>query len=494
MRRAFLFFLVLFSIAPASAELLAPPYLQNRTQGSVDVYWVETSPQPRQVRWLRQRAESTVSSAEELSFRAREIEEFPQLANSPKRYLHHVTLRGLEGHRTVRYTVHFPQAPLAGIVSALPTSKERVRLIALADSETEPESTGKPAKWGTPEEPKRKYLVDQTTGMRENLKVIAQREPDALLIAGDLVESGGEQRDWDEFWRQFGELAGTIPLLPSPGNHEYYAGPRHGQYGTEASLNSISKYRTYFHPLGPEKKPLYYRKDLGLVTVISLDSVDGLPHRSARDCNHYLQAAGNFAPDHNPGSPQWEWLEDQLQECQKQDRFVVVMFHHCPYSSGVHGFPAGSRENEDPQSGQPMRDLAPILLKYGVEVLLSGHDEMYERSEVSGVEVLSDGRQREHTLQVYDVGIAGDGLRGPRRNNEFARFLAYRDAPEAWKDGRLISGGRHYGHLEIDVTPGPGGWRAKLTPVYILPTKTGGAWSFQRRHYKDTVVLESTAK
>lgn len=167
------------------------------------------------------------------------------------------------------------------------------------------------------------------------------------------------------------------------------------------------------------------------------------------------------------------------------------MFHHCPYSSGPHGKPPGTAKGEDPQSGRPTRVLMPMFLKYGVDLTLCGHDEMYERSEIEGVEVLPDGRRRSHTLQVYDVGMAGDGLRGPEVDNPYAKFLAFRDAPEVWEHGRLVSGGRHYGHLTIKVVPKGKGWTATLTPVYILPHKTDSGWSFERREYPDRVVLTS---
>ncbi len=46
-------------------------------------------------------------------------------------------------------------------------------------------------------------------------------------------------------------------------------------------------------------------------------------------------------------------------------------------------------------------------MRYGVDAVLSGHDEMWERSEVSGEKILSNGDTEPHTIQFYDVGIGG---------------------------------------------------------------------------------------
>ena len=467
------------------------PYLQNLSEDSVELYWTSTHKTPVEVSWGKKRSVSQARPAPELAYHPVEQQDFPELKEAPTKYLHRVTLSGLKPGQKVSYTVHFPAAPYQNSFRTLPSRQGSVRLIAFADSETEPESTGNPARWGTENEPKRRYLVDQTDGFRAHLAAIADRRPDALLIAGDLVESGGEQRDWDEFWKQTGRLAGSIPLLPCPGNHEYYAGPKHGTYTDDGSRWAIDKYRSYFHPNGSEKAPHYYSQDLGPAVLLSLDSGNGRPHGGHADTNHYLRGA-DFTEDFHEGSAQYMWLESQLEKAQSSGKFSVVMFHHCPYSSGGHGHAPGPKGHEtDPQSGQPLRELTPLFMRYGVDLVLSGHDEMFERSEIQGLQTLPDGRKVPHSIQFYDVGVAGDGLRSPDRVNEWSKFLAYRDSQEIWKDDVLMEGGRHYGHLEIDVQPTSTGWRAELRPVYILPRKTTKGWTFERKLYTDVVKLSS---
>ena len=195
-----------------------------------------------------------------------------------------------------------------------------------------------------------------------------------------------------------------------------------------------------------------------------------------------------------PRSPQYRWLEQTLKAAQQRNGFTFVVAHHCPYSSGVHGLPPGRGGGLAPFSGLPLRALTPLFQRYGVDALFTGHDEMYERSAVPGHERLPDGTTREHLLQVYDVGVAGDGLRGPVEGavNPHRAFLAHEDSPEQWKNGVLVDGGKHYGHLEVNVEPvGETAWRAQLDMVYLFPVMDadGAVRSFERRLYDDRIEL-----
>ena len=147
------------------------------------------------------------------------------------------------------------------------------------------------------------------------------------------------------------------------------------------------------------------------------------------------------------------------------------------------------------QSGVPMRVLTSLFKKYGVDAVFAGHDEMYEHSLVDGV-------------RFFDIGIGGDGLRGPYMgedgkfelpsNNAYQLFLAHLDAPEIWSGNQLTDGGKHYGHLEVNVTFEDGEWRAELTPVYVFPMMdesgevirdSSGRPLFERRIYDDVTLM-----
>ena len=145
-----------------------------------------------------------------------------------------------------------------------------------------------------------------------------------------------------------------------------------------------------------------------------------------------------------------------------------------------------------------MRVILPLLFRYGVDAVFSGHDEMLERSLVTGTETLADGATRPHSIHFYDVGIGGDGLRGPSKgfDNPYRKFLAHEQAPEVWKGKQLVSGGKHYGHLEVNVARNAEGqWQAELTPVQVFPLldSDGKVAGWERRTYEDVVTLTAAS-
>lgn len=454
---------------PARADFRVRPYLQNLTPTSVEVIWFSDGAGAGELRCDRRRWKSQPEPMPTLAYPEWEQQTFFEGAAPTFPYRHRLTLTRLKPGRRYPFSVTQGQETFQGHLRTAPEGRTGVRFVAFADSETEPESSGNRVAWPQLHgQEKRLYLVDQTVGYQANLQVIKKRRPDFLVIAGDLVESGGEQRDWDEFWLHADRDLAEIPIIAAPGNHEYYNGPHQGRYQQPYSEQAIARFDSYF----PQAR--YRAHYWGPVCVLVLDLCNGLPHQSDADTNFYLENRRDF----NPGSVQYRWLEQQLKEASRRAAFTFVTFHHCPYSSGVHGLAPGQQRGQDPQSGVPTRALMPLFKKYRVAALLTGHDEMFERSLVDGI-------------HVYDLGIAGDGLRGPKTDNPQRKFLAHLDSPEVWRDGVLQDGGKHYGHLEIEVEPHREGWRAVLTPVYVFPVcdARGQVVRFERRVYPDVVEL-----
>jgi hypothetical protein len=420
-------------------------------------------------------------------------------------WLHGVQLTGLEAGTSYQYRVSQDKDEAKNTFLTMPDEIAPLRFIVYADSETEPESTGKHAHWTGSDSStlERKYPVDQTTGYAQNLKVIQQRQPAFVAIAGDLVQSGGEQRDWDEFWSHNSKIAGSTFIMPALGNHDYFGGPGVlGKYATEDSERAVSKYKTYFDlpDNGTDNEnsaERYYVLNYGVATLIVLDGTDSQPHRSEFDTNWRLKGEGDggFAPDWQPGSEQYRWLENELKRAQAGSRFTFVMFHGAPWTSGVHGRPPGEKPGHDILSAQPLQSLTPLFLTYGVDAVFNGHDEMYEHSIISGIEVTPGGDKRDHEVHFYDIGIGGDGLRGPDDlvMNPHRTFLAHSDAPEVYgPDGVLMDGGKHYGHIEVNIEQNPGGhWQAQLDAVYVFPLMdaAGRVLGFERRLYDDSYTL-----
>ncbi|SER25306.1 Purple acid Phosphatase, N-terminal domain [Gracilibacillus ureilyticus] len=485
-------------------------------------------------------------------------------------YKHTVTIEGLEPNETYQYTVIQGEESHTSSFRTYPESDdwEEVTLIAFSDTETEPYGALEHREWelhtinpyaaGSEERPGPgslfdqkfgnqsrngmflvRYPLDQQTALNENLSHIEAANPDALLIAGDLAQGSGYQPAWDEFWRHFsGEftsLASKTPLLPALGNWETYASIN-GGYGSDEDRSpaviSRNKYHEYFDtpgdPQNPQYKDSYYRTDIGPITLLTLDSTNGIPDESTKTDTYtgevyseddsvlneqvwaeqgvegdpYISTdtQGEFTaedynqaftrvfedttiddsdlPNFNPGTEQYKWVEEQLKDAREKGQIIMVQFHHAPYSSGVHGAPP-NHEYADNQSGIAMRVYSPMFEQYGVSVVISGHDEMFERS---WVDLNEDGIG----FHVYDVGVAADGLRGekmikdesgkyvPQNYNTYTEWSATRNEPELWgtnEDGvkHLHDGGLHYGHLQMDFEKTESGTELTLSPVYIFP-------------------------
>lgn len=485
------------------------PYVQNPAPDAMTVRWLSEAETPGVLSVETPDGPRTLHSQPTLA-RTLAYNPFKEEPGGPHPGLpwrHTVRVTGLKPGTRYSYRVRQGAEEHAASFRTAPAGsfEQPIRFIVYADSETEPESTtSPPVDWPAPPNSNRpegidKYLADQTTGYRENCRLIAARRPDFIAIAGDIVECGGEQRDWDEFWRHnagdFGAVASSVPIVAAIGNHENYAGPG-GGYSAEGANFAVDKFLTYFEvpPNGAANAKhvgRYHRLDYGPISLITVDSSDGLPHKTVSDTNHLLE--GSNAPDFNPGSEQYRWLEAELADAQQKSRFTFVQFHHTMYGSGPHSIPFG-QPNFSGQSGIAMRVIQPLLFRYGVDAVFSGHDEMLERSLVTGTETLPGGATRPHSIHFYDVGMGGDGLRGPAAgfDNPYRQFLAHDNAPEVWNGRQLVSGGKHYGHLEVNVgLSAAGQWQAELTPVQVFPLvdAAGKVVGWERRTWDDMVTL-----
>ena len=251
-----------------------------------------------------------------------------------------------------------------------------------------------------------------------------------------------------------------------------------------------------------DRSQMFHRVDYGPVTFLFLDTNNGDDSDPEKDTNIYLFRGANQwnlptgrSPDFNPGSRQYTWLTNNLADAQRNAKFTFVVNHHCPYSVGYHNR-TNVTESGEWLSGRAVRTLTDTMLKYGVAGWLCGHDEIMEHSRISGTETLPDGTTRAAMLNVFDMGTAGDGLRGKqitKEANRYEVFRAQKDAPEIYNQNNiLVDGGKHYGHMEVNVREvEPGLWTATMEPVYVFVHKdaNGKAAGFERRVYADVTVL-----
>ncbi|MFN4243501.1 MAG: metallophosphoesterase [Tepidisphaerales bacterium] len=483
-------------------------------------------------------------------------------------YKHTVDVRSLLPNSTYTYTVRQGTEVFTRTFRTAPTAStwDRIRFIAMSDSETEPAGRVTRREWAPgfggenrPAAPGSawasrfgtaslggvqvlRYAMTEQEGFTRNLQVVESRDPAFIMMPGDLVQGAGYQPGWDEFFRftagEFGDVLTRRAILPAYGNWETFAAAS-GGYGSSSDrrpvVRSRYRYKTFFDMPSngtPAHQDNYYRIDYGPITIITLDSTKGDPEdfrsnyppeqrltgqqytgpgtdtQSSFELAGYAAAAAqlglvNDLSPYNPGSVQWNWARAQLADARARGQIIFVQFHHAPYSDGEHGLPMNHVDSSG-QGGTPMRVYHPMFEEFSVAAVISGHSEMFERS---FVDENGDGIG----VHYYDVGISGDGLRGERRTsngftesnrlqyNPFSQWSADEHSRENWQlvDGvlQLVDGGKHYGHLEINVERlenfGDAYAMITLTPVYVFPVLDSqyNLLRTERRVYGDEIVL-----
>ena len=210
------------------------------------------------------------------------------------------------------------------------------------------------------------------TAMRAWLKK-ENRSLDGYLHVGDMAYGSGLDSEFQGyFFESYAETLRNTVCWPSMGNHEgshssgrtaigpyydAYVTPTEGQSGGLAS--------------GTEA---YYSFDFGKIHFICLNSHD-LPR--------------------DPAGAMAQWLKADLEKT-KAD-FLIAYWHHPPYTKGSHDSDTESQLIE-------MRSLImPILESGGIDLVLTGHSHIYERS------MLIDGAYITPTTSENVVLNDGDG-------------------------------------------------------------------------------------
>lgn len=157
---------------------------------------------------------------------------------------------------------------------------------------------------------------------------------EAVLLLGDNQYPSGTLDTYQRFFHPtWGRFKNRI--YPSPGNHEYLTPNAAGYY-------------QYFGERAGDPSKGYYSFDLGSWHLIALNTND--------KCKVVPCGAD---------SEQLKWLDADLKKSGK--KCTLAFWHHPRFSSGSHG---------DLELLVPLWD---VLSANGVDVVLNGHDHVYER-------------------------------------------------------------------------------------------------------------------
>ena len=172
---------------------------------------------------------------------------------------------------------------------------------------------------------------------------IMKKEYDFGLHAGDVNQTIGDEYDFI-FYTGYKDILKNTPIFTCIGNHDTY------HDNARTYLNSF-----YLPHNNPDSTERYYSFNYGPAHFIALDTDS----------------------PYSPGTPQYEWLVQDLQsEMRAETKWTIVYFHKPPWSEGWPEYPGeiGVRTN-----------LVPLFEQYDIDLVFNGHTHDYERGILNDV-------------------------------------------------------------------------------------------------------------
>jgi acid phosphatase type 7 len=335
------FWLLLFLIPVLlCAQVTRQPYLQIPTPTGVTIRWQTAGG-----------AVASVQYGTSVTSLTKKVKE-----SNHKKIYHEVKLTDLTPNTKYYYSVdgsskgteeqYFVTAPLPG-------SREPVRILAISDF----------GQSNSMDNERRLTTLAQWKSFNNN-----DYHASFVLSMGDQTEDDGIFQLQHNFFDQLENVLRSSPLYPTVGNHDEHD-------------NLYNYTRTFTIPSRAEAGGIasgtvqYYSFDYANIHVVSL-------------CTEIHDVAERKAQN--------EWLKRDLEQ-NKQEWLIACM--HQPFHSG------GYHPSDEVEYAQPQRsDWLPILENHGVDVVLSGHNHVYERSYL-----LDDLIGKTTTLTAANKKNAGDG-------------------------------------------------------------------------------------
>ena len=312
-----------------SSALTRGPYLLNGTTNGALVRWCSSLATDGYVRYGTN-INDLSSGAAELTVKTNHI----------------VQLTGLQPNTTYYYSVGTSNSTIAAqtnffFVTPPPIgTPQKTRIWVLGDAGTSGNATGSSGN-ASQIAVRNAYNTYAATNARADL----------ILMLGDNAYNTGSDAEYQKgvFAIYTNNFCNTFTYA-CVGNHDT-------AQSTTAS-ESIPMFNWFTTPKNgevgglPTGNNLYYSYDHANIHFVVLDSMAA----------SYRQI----------GSPMLNWLALDLGATHQQ--WIIVYFHHPPYTRGTH--------NSDTEADliQVRQNITPILESYGVDLVLSGHSHVYERS------------------------------------------------------------------------------------------------------------------
>ena len=186
--------------------------------------------------------------------------------------------------------------------------------------------------------------------LKENPRANTKAPPlDFWITTGDnAYRSGSNEQFQTGFFTPYKNILHHTPVWPIYGNHDArrWAFFDIFTFPTKAESGGVAS--------GTEN---YYSFDYANIHFVVLDT------------------QGN---DHDINSDMLVWLKKDLQATKQQ--WLISVLHHPPYTKGSHD--SDSHYDSRGRLVSVRENILPVLEKAGVDLVLSGHSHMYERSDL----------------------------------------------------------------------------------------------------------------
>lgn len=206
------------------------------------------------------------------------------------------------------------------------------------------------------------------------------RHTDMCLLLGDIAYSHGRDHEYQApLFDMFKDLVCHTATWPTYGNHDSYCSDCDSTLWTGPYFEIFKVPNTGQAGGIPSYSKAYYSFDYGDIHLISLNSMDW------------------------SGSQMREWLYADLSE--SESKWTIVFWHHPPYSRGAY--------NSDVTAKLALMrtEILPILERYGVDLVLTGHNHCYERSYlIDGHYGTADTLEESMIISHSDGTSAGGGI------------------------------------------------------------------------------------
>ncbi|MBL0136776.1 MAG: metallophosphoesterase [Chitinophagaceae bacterium] len=314
--------------AGAEPEIIRGPMLQMVSETAVTIRWTTATASNSQV-WIGT-TESNITS---------------NTTNASSVTDHEIRITGLTADTKYYYGIGTSTSLIKGsyrnyfITAPAASTTRKIRIGVFGDA-----GTGNSTQKST----RNSYL---------NLKQGTNNSELALLLGDNAYDNGLDAEHQTNMFDIYdNNVFDNHVVFPVPGNHEY------ANNASRANDHNIPYFDVFTVPTAAQSGGLasgtehYYSFDYGNIHFIMLDS--------------YGYDGGKLLYDST--GAQAVWLKNDLAASTR--KWNIVCLHHPPYTNGTH------LSNSEADLIAIRQQITPILERFGVDVVLSGHSHVYERS------------------------------------------------------------------------------------------------------------------